>query len=51
MHPTPDELRTLSLGEASPELIERIEQHVYGCGDCAVMIVRLLLESMGSQPK
>ena len=51
MHPTAEELRTFSLGEPSPELIARIEEHIDECGDCALTVVRLVRESKGTGPK
>jgi hypothetical protein len=46
MHPTDEEMRTYCLGEPSPELVERIEEHLDTCGECARVVACLVRDSM-----
>ena len=42
MHPTNEELTTYMFGQPSTELLERIEEHMDDCGDCALTVARLV---------
>ena len=42
MHPTNEELATYMFGQSSTELLERIEEHMDDCGECALTVARLV---------
>lgn len=48
MHPTNGELLAYMFGQASTELLERIEKHVEDCQECALAVVRLVRAVMGA---
>jgi hypothetical protein len=48
MHPSDEDLHIFSIGEPSPELIQRVEEHIHDCDQCSLTVVRLVRESMPS---
>ena len=48
MHPTNAELLDYMFGQPSTELLERMEEHLDDCADCALTVARLVRAVMGA---
>ena len=42
VHPTNEELLAYTFGQPSTQLLERIEEHVDDCEECALTVARLV---------
>lgn len=48
-HPSQDEIYSYIFCNPSRELIQRIEEHVRSCSECALAIARTVRQSVGEQ--